>query len=220
MAPREQKREGERGIPRRQEPQTPEQRDAVTEQERPVRSTREDRPVAGVTRAGIYEPTSYPSTPFSMVQRLSEEFDRLLTNFGMPRSTLAPLTSSRGLWSSAEMPGRLGVGGEWSPQIDVIERGDNLVVRADLPGLRKEDVNIDVQDDSLTIQGERREEHEDTREGVFLSERSYGRFFRSIPLPEGVNPDDVNAKFSDGVLEITMPRPKQETRRGRRIEIR
>ncbi len=53
-----------------------------------------------------------------------------------------------------------------------------------------------------------------------MSERSYGRFFRSIPLPEGVNPDDVNAKFKDGVLEITMPRPKQDTRRGKRIEIR
>jgi HSP20 family protein len=220
MARREEKIEGDRGTSRRQESQKTGERNVTTEQERPVQSTREDRPGTGISRGGIYEPTSYPMTPFSMVQRLSEDFDRLLTNLGMGRGILSPVGAGRGLWSSWDTPGRLGGGGVWSPQIDVIERGDNLVVRADLPGLRKEDVSIDVQDDALTIQGERREEHEDTREGVFLSERSYGRFFRSIPLPDGVSPDEVNAKFSDGVLEITMPRPKQETRRGRRIEIR
>jgi HSP20 family protein len=220
MARREEKREGGGTTSRRQESPTTAQRDITTEQERPVRSTREDRPGSGLARTGMYEPTSYPFTPLSMVQRLSEDFDRLLNNLGMGRASFAPITPGRGFLSGSDTPFRLGVGGTWSPQIDVIERGDNLVVRADLPGLRKEDVNIDVQDDALTIQGERREEYEDTREGVFMSERSYGRFFRSIPLPDGVNPDDVNAKFSDGVLEITMPRPKQQTRRGKRIEIR
>lgn len=220
MARGEEKREGERGTPRRQESPATGQRNTVTEQERPVRSTREDLPGTGLSRGGMYDPMSYPSTPFSMVQRLSEDFDRLLANFGMTRGGFSPILPGRGLWSSFDTPGRLGAGGTWSPQIDVIERDDKLVVRADLPGLRKEDVNIDVQDDALTIQGERRGEYEDTREGVFVSERSYGSFFRSIPLPEGVNADDINAKFSDGVLEITMPRPKEETRRGRRIEIR
>jgi HSP20 family protein len=217
MARREEKREGEGGTPRGRESPTTGQRNTMTEQEKPVRSGREDRPGTGLSRGGMYDPTSYPSTPFSMVQRLSDDFDRLLTNFGMTRGGSSP---GRGLWSGWDIPGRAGAGGTWSPQIDVIERDNKLVVRADLPGLSKEDVNIDVENDALMIQGERREEFEDTREGVFVSERSYGRFFRSIPLPDGVNPDDVNAKFNDGVLEITIPRPKQETRRGKRIEIR
>lgn len=219
MARREEKTEGERGTPRRQGSETTAQRNVATERERPVQSTREDRTGTGLSRSGMYDPT-YQSSPFSMVQRMSEDFDRLLANFGMARGGLSPTGVGRGLWAGFDTPGRFGPGTGWAPQIDVIERGDKLVVRADLPGLRKEDVDIDVQDDVLTIQGERREEFEDTREGVFVSERTFGRFFRSIPLPEGVKADDVNAKFNDGVLEITMPKPKQEGRRGRRIEIR
>ena len=109
----------------------------------------------------------------------------------------------------------------WAPQIELFQRGDQIVVRADLPGLNKDDVDVEVHEGVLTISGERREQYEDRGEGFFHSERSYGSFHRSIPLPEGVSEDQINAQFRDGVLEVTIPMPRhQEQQRGRRIEIR
>lgn len=106
----------------------------------------------------------------------------------------------------------------WSPQVEIFERGGQFIIRADLPGLTKDDVKVDVRDDALVIQGERRQEHEEDEEGYYRSERSYGSFYRSIPLPEGVEDDDIKASFRDGVLEITMPAPQRQ-QQGRRIEI-
>ena len=93
------------------------------------------------------------------------------------------------------------------------------MVRADLPGLSRDDVKVDVTDDAITIQGERRREHEDERGGVYRSERSYGSFQRVIALPEGAITDQAKASFRDGVLEITMPAPSEQVTRGRRLEI-
>lgn len=107
---------------------------------------------------------------------------------------------------------------QWAPSIEVFERDSQLVIRADLPGLSKDDVNIELTDDVLTIAGERREEREETREGYRHSERRYGRFSRGIPLPASTNAEDVRASFQNGVLEVTMPAPQRE-QRGRRIEI-
>jgi HSP20 family protein len=92
------------------------------------------------------------------------------------------------------------------------------VVRADLPGLKREDVNIEVRDDELILSGERRSEHEESEGGYYRSERSYGSFYRSIPLPEGVDADTAKARFDNGVLEITMQAP-QPSGRARRIQI-
>jgi HSP20 family protein len=107
----------------------------------------------------------------------------------------------------------------WAPQIDVFQRNNELVVKADLPGLKKDEVKIDVTDDAITIQGERRSEHEEEREGVYRSERSYGSFCRVVPLPEGAITDQAKATFNNGVLEITMPAPPEQVTRGRRLEI-
>ena len=106
------------------------------------------------------------------------------------------------------------------PQVETTLRGDRLVVRADLPGIDKDDVRVEIDNDVLTISGERRNEQRDERDGYFRSERSYGSFFRAIPLPEGVNTDQCEAKFNDGVLEISLPAPKQEDRKTRQIQIR
>jgi len=119
-------------------------------------------------------------------------------------------------------PGNLRTAGDWSlwtPQIETFQRGDELVIRADLPGLNKENVTVEVTDDAVIIQGERRDEFEDKGEGFFRSERTYGSFYRAVPLPEGAITDHVTASFKDGVLEITMPAPPREVSRGRRIEI-
>jgi HSP20 family protein len=114
---------------------------------------------------------------------------------------------------------RQGAGNLWSPQIETFQRGNEFVVRADLPGLKKDDVKIDVTDDSLTIEGERREEYEEDREGYYRTERSYGSFCRVVPLPDGAITDSAKANFNNGVLEIVMQAPPREVSRGRRIEI-
>jgi len=89
-----------------------------------------------------------------------------------------------------------------------------------VPGLSKDDVTVDIADDQLTIKGERRFEHEEERDGVFRSERSYGNFCRVIPLPPGAIADSAKATFQNGVLEITMEAPSADVRRGRRVEIK
>jgi HSP20 family protein len=150
--------------------------------------------------------------PFAFMRRLSEEMDQLIgavfSGFGTGKGGLRP-NGEHGLGVSSA---------QWVPPIEIVERDHQLVIRADLPGLSKDDVKVEVMDDMLTIAGERREEHEETREGYRHSERHYGRFFRSIPLPEGVNAEDVRATFHNGVLEITMPAPQHE-QKGRRIEV-
>jgi HSP20 family protein len=89
----------------------------------------------------------------------------------------------------------------------------------DLPGLDKDDVKVEVGDGAITIQGERRREHEEEREGFYRSERSYGSFSRMVPLPEGAITDQAKATFRHGVLEITMPAPPDQVTRGRKLEI-
>lgn len=105
----------------------------------------------------------------------------------------------------------------WVPAMDLIEADDHFVLRADLPGLREEDVSIEVDDGVLTVSGERRAEHEQKEKGWFRVERAFGRFSRSVTLPEGVDPDAVSAEFDRGVLTVRVPKPEQ--RKPRRIEI-
>ena len=108
----------------------------------------------------------------------------------------------------------------WTPQIETFRRGDKIVVRADLPGLDKENVNVEIDEDALTISGERQNEFKEEGDDYYRSERSYGRFYRAIPLPEGVDEKQIDARFKDGVLEVTLPAPKEETRERKRINIK
>jgi HSP20 family protein len=101
----------------------------------------------------------------------------------------------------------------------MFERDNQIVLRADLPGLTRDDVNDELANDGITIEGERKNEHEEEGEGFYRSERSYGKFYRRIPVPEGVNLENAQATFNNGVLEITMPAPKPEARKARRLEI-
>src|SRR5918997_6522341 len=93
---------------------------------------------------------------------------------------------------------------EWAPSMDVLQKDGDLVVRAELPGVKLDDVNITVHDNLLTITGERRSEQEEERAGYFVRERRYGSFRRSMQLPEGVDEGDIKARFQDGVLEVTL----------------
>jgi HSP20 family protein len=105
----------------------------------------------------------------------------------------------------------------WAPAMDLVETEDQFVLRADLPGMGEEDVNIELEDNVLTVSGERRTEHEDKREGFYRMERAYGSFSRSLTLPKGVDPEAVTAAFDRGVLEVRVPKPEQ--RKPRRISI-
>jgi HSP20 family protein len=93
----------------------------------------------------------------------------------------------------------------WSPAIDVIQQDDDLLIRAELPGVRPEDVDITVQNGVLTISGKLEEEREEERRGYLVRERRYGTFRRSLQLPQDVDEDQINARFENGVLEVTIP---------------
>ncbi|HEX7773678.1 MAG TPA: Hsp20/alpha crystallin family protein, partial [Pyrinomonadaceae bacterium] len=101
---------------------------------------------------------------------------------------------------------------------EMFERDKQLVIRADLPGLKKDDVQIELRDDSVVLRGERQEERKEEREGFYSTERTYGRFYREIPLPEGADTNQATATFRDGVLEITIPHEEGQTR-GRQLQI-
>jgi HSP20 family protein len=152
--------------------------------------------------------------PFSMMRRLSDDMDRFFGDVFGPR-----------LFDWGERGEGLG----WSkgdsslwPAIEVNQEGNKLVVQADIPGLKKEDVNVEVRENELCISGERRSEKqdEDKERGYFRSERTYGSFCRTVPLPEGAKPDTATATFEHGVLRVEIEAPGSEQSRGRRIEVR
>ena len=150
-------------------------------------------------------------SPFSLMRRFSEEMDRLFGDFGLGGSLASGLGGEFGRLADLERS-------MWLPQVEAFEREGKLIVRADLPGLTKDDINVDITDDAIKISGERRQEKEENEEGYYRSERSYGSFYREIPLPSGANREEANATFRNGMLEITMPAPVRQSS-SRRIEI-
>jgi len=129
--------------------------------------------------------------------------DQMFETFGFGRRWPAPWRESGGT--------------AWAPDVEVFQKDNELTIRADLPGLKRDEVSVEVTDNMVTIQGERKREHEEEREGFYRSERTYGSFQRVIQLPEGTISDQAKATFRDGVLEIVMPAPPSS--RGRRLEI-
>jgi HSP20 family protein len=105
----------------------------------------------------------------------------------------------------------------WLPAMDLVETEDDFVLHADLPGLSESDVNIELEDNVLTISGERKSGHEDKKQGYYRVERASGSFSRSLTLPEGVDPEAITANFDKGVLEVRIPKP--EERKPRKVEI-
>lgn len=147
-------------------------------------------------------------SPFELMRRLEDDMDRLFQQ----------------LWGGGRRVAR-GRGSEaaqmWVPAVEIFERGGKLHVHADLPGMKKEDVKLSVEADQLVLQGERRSSHEESDEqaGYYHSERSYGSFYRAIPLPEGVDPATAEANFNDGVLDVSFAAPKKQQGQSRQIKI-
>ena len=144
------------------------------------------------------------ANPYASIRRLSNEMERLFEGMrgGKPRP-----------WHDFE------VDGGWLPDIEVFEEKGQLVVRADVPGMSRDDVVVTIEDATLTIQGERKLDTEDKGKGYYRSERAYGQFRRCLGLPDGIDVDKATASFKDGVLEVTMPAPTTAAKQGRRLEI-
>lgn len=106
----------------------------------------------------------------------------------------------------------------WVPSVDLVRRDDALVLRADIPGIKPEDVKIDVEDNVLTVSGEHREETEEKEDHYMRRERRCGSFSRSMVLPKGVTAEDIEATTEDGVLEVTIPAPKTEEKQ--KVEVK
>jgi HSP20 family protein len=172
----------------------------MAERNTSITPTREER------RPARYDPFGgWGGNPFRSLQRFADEMDRMFDDVGLGRRW-----RSSPAWSGTTSLA-------WAPEVDVFQKDNELTIRADLPGLRKENVSVDITDDSVTITGERRRESEEEKEGYYRSERSYGSFYRVVPLPEGAITEQAKAQFRDGVLEITMPVPPAA--KGRRLEI-
>jgi HSP20 family protein len=142
--------------------------------------------------------------PFGMMRRFTHDMERMFDDFPgfrFPRLFRPELAPFRTEFENVN----------WMPQIEVLHKNGNFMIRADLPGLTKDDVKIEVTNDMLTLSGERKTEKEEKREGFYRTERLYGTFFRQIPLPEGTKTENATATFTNGVLEITIPMPKFET---------
>ena len=164
-----------------------------------------------IARRDQFSPARATISPFSLMRRFSEEMDRLFGDFNFGGGVASGLGREFGRLADLETP-------TWLPQVEMFERNGKINIRADLPGLSKDDIDVDITNDAVVIRGERQQEKEDSGEGYYRSERSYGSFYREIPLPSGANAEEANATFRDGVLEITMPAPERRSR-SRRIEI-
>jgi HSP20 family protein len=156
--------------------------------------------------------------PFAFMRRFVEEMDWLFKDFGVEARWHIPRLFSHVpsyRRTEARLPAAV-----WAPKVDVLEREGELIVRIDLPGLTREDINVEVTDDLLTIHGERKHEKKEEREGYKYSECSYGSFYRAIPLPEGIDSTKASADFHKGVLEVVMPKTSPPEPSARRLEVR
>lgn len=162
--------------------------------QQPQRQQQQQGQQHGLSRRQDFQRDLFSLNPFSMMRRLSEEMDRAFaSSFG-----LSP---------------RFGESGIWSPPIEVRERNNQLEIAAELPGLSKDDIRVECTDEGIIIEGEKKREQESDEGGVHRSERSYGHFYRMIPLPEGANGEQAKAEFKDGVLCVRVPLQENQSRK-------
>lgn len=131
--------------------------------------------------------------PFNLLRQMTNELDRV---FDEP-------------WPFFQLRVPKMNGGAWIPKVDVVTKDNKLVTRVDLPGMKTEDVSVEVADGMLTLSGERKKEVKEEKDDYFREEREYGSFCRTVPLPKGVKADDIKATFNNGVLEVTVPLPAE-----------
>jgi HSP20 family protein len=183
-----------------QQDQRSQSREMTTQQQADQRRGMTTRRPSRLTRGQ----GAVPFSPFSLMRRMFEDLERM---------ALFATTSPE------NMP-RPGGALAWIPDIDVTRRDDKIVVSVDLPGLAPDDVRVMVEDDAIIIEGERRYENVREEGDVWQAERTYGRFRRVIPLPEGAQPESAEARFENGVLEVAVRAPETGGTKGRNLEIK
>ena len=132
---------------------------------------------------------------FPMFRRLGREIDFLFDRFGLERTFVEPAETV------------------WTPDVEMFLRDNALVIRADVPGMTKNEVTVEVTDGQLVLRGERKQEKEEKKEGYYRAERTFGAFYRTLPLPEGTKIDEAKATIKDGVLEVVVPTMKLEEKK-------
>jgi len=140
-------------------------------------------------------------TPFRDFERMRSEMDRLWNSF-FERGTL-----------------RGEEGGEWLPSLDIAETKNEIVVKAEVPGLEAKDIDISLSEGLLIIKGEKKQEREEKEENYHLVERSYGTFTRSIRIPNEVQSDKINASYKNGVLKIVLPKSEEAKKKEVKIKV-
>jgi HSP20 family protein len=149
--------------------------------------------------------------PFAALRQITAELERVFDEpFGFSR---------RGFRWPSLAGNAVADAATWTPKVDVFERDGRLVTKVDLPGLKKEEVKVEVTDGHLAISGERKTEREEKKDNVLRTERSYGSFYRTVPLPEGAKLEDVKATFADGVLEVSVPLAAKPQATVRKVEV-
>ncbi|MEN3292044.1 MAG: hypothetical protein V7642_1297 [Burkholderiales bacterium] len=147
--------------------------------------------------------------PFVIMRKMTEDMDQIFERFvGRPMYGAKPR-------QGATMP----AGATWSPPLEVAQRDNQLLVRAELPGVKQEDVHVEIKNDRLVIEGDRHEEQQRQGQEFRRTERNYGHFYRAIALPDGINPEQASASMRDGVLEVMVP-VQQTKHQGRQLDIR
>jgi len=157
-------------------------------------------------------------SPFTMMRRLAEEMDRAFEEIGLESRFHFPRMFTRGRELLRRETGLIPA--EWSPRVEVLEKEGFFVVKAELPGMTRDEVKVEITENMLTLAGERKQEKKQEKEGYWYSECSYGSFYRAIPLPEGVDATKATAEFRHGVLEVTMPAVPRAEPKGRRLEVK
>jgi HSP20 family protein len=132
---------------------------------------------------------------FPMFRSLGREIDFLFDRFGLEHTFFEPATTV------------------WTPDVEMFRRDNTLVVRADVPGMTKNDVTVEVFDGQVVLRGERKQEKEEKKEGYYRAERTFGAFYRTLPLPEGARVDEAKATIKDGVLEVIVPTAKVDEKK-------
>ncbi|MBY6139447.1 Hsp20/alpha crystallin family protein [Leisingera daeponensis] len=147
--------------------------------------------------------TGRPSNPLAVLQR---DINNVFEDF----------------WHKVESGwnGRSSAIGMFGPSTDVSEADDSIEVTVELPGMSEKDIDISMSGDAITIRGEKKVEHEEKRRGVYMSERSYGAFYRTIPLPPGVDTDKAEATFKNGVLTVALPKTADAQAKVKRIPVK
>jgi len=148
-----------------------------------------------------------PWRPFSELSRAEREAERLFGDF-----------FRRPLWGLS-WPERFREIGFREPAIEVYEEKDDVVVKAEIPGMKKEDLDINISGSLLTLKGEKKQEEEVKKKGYYYSERSYGSFVRTVDLPKEVQVDKAYANFKDGVLEVRLPKTEEAKRKEVKIKV-